>query len=238
MASSHSSAIPRFLLPQAGRIWQRANLGNRLRSPDLPVVRHASSISKDAKGKPIVLEKPERFNPPSHGARLPNKNRPQQFQHYGGSLSPEDQAAQRRREYPGLPAPEGTWDHWFWHNRALHMTITMGTLAGLALYTLAENFKHTTPFADMLPSSSDYRERPLASLHTLYEVWKLTQLHESTVVAAKRKRTIDDVAKRAEYRKAHGLKPEGSWGKRTARTDADAPPPPEPGKREKWLGIF
>lgn len=124
MASS-CSAIPRFLLPQSGRIWQRANLGNKLRSSDLPVVRHASSISKDANGKPVVLEKPEKFNPPSHGARLPKKTRPQQFQHYGGSLSAEDLAAQRRKEYPGLPPPPGTWDHWFWYNRALHMSITM-----------------------------------------------------------------------------------------------------------------
>lgn len=125
MASSYS-AIPRFLLPQSGRIWQRANLGNKLRSSDLPIVRYASGISKDSKGKPIVLEKPEKFNPPSHGARLPKKNkRPEQFQHYGGSLSADDLAAQRRREYPGLPAPEGTWAHWFWRSRALHLSITM-----------------------------------------------------------------------------------------------------------------
>lgn len=124
MASSYA-AIPRFLLPQSGRIWRRANLGKNLRSSDLSSVRYASSVSKDAKGNPIVLEKPERFNPPSHGARLPRKNRPQQQQHYGGSLSAEDLAAQRKKEYPGLPAPEGTWGHWFWNSRAVHLSITM-----------------------------------------------------------------------------------------------------------------
>ncbi|ROW03726.1 hypothetical protein VMCG_05471 [Cytospora schulzeri] len=237
MASPYS-AIPRFLLPQSGRIWQRANLGNKLRScPDLPVVRYASGITKDAKGKPIVLEKPEKFNPPSHGARLPNKNRPQQFQHYGGSLSADDLAAQRKKEYPGLPAPEGTFGHWFWHSRALHLSITMGTLAGLAFFTIAENFKRTTPFADMLPSSSDYREQPLESMRTLYEVWQLTQLHNSAIVAGQRKKSIDDVAKRAEYRKAHGIEQDGGLGSWSVKGNAQVLQT-EPGKREKWFGIF
>lgn len=112
-----------------------------------------------------------------------------------------------------------------------------GTLAGLALFTLVENFKRTTPFADMLPSSSDYREQPLASARTLYEVWQLTQLHNSTVVAGRRKKSVDDVAKRAEYRKAHGIEQDGGLGSWTARGDAQAMQP-EPGKRQKWFGIF
>ncbi|KUI58745.1 hypothetical protein VP1G_06009 [Cytospora mali] len=236
MASSYS-AIPRFLLPQSGRIWQRANLGNKLRSSDLSAVRYASGVSRDAKGKPIVLEKPERFNPPSHGARLPRKTRPQQHQHYGGSLSPEDIAAQKRKEYPGLPAPEGTWGHWFWHSRAIHLSITMGTLASLAIFTIVENFKRTTPFADMLPSGSDYREQPLESMRTLYEVWHLTQLHNSTIVAEKRKKSVDDVAKRAEYRKAHGLEQSGGLGNWTTKGNGEVLQP-ESGKREKWFGIF
>lgn len=123
------SSIPRFLLPQSGLIWRRANLGNQLRaSPELLTVRHASNhTAKPAgkKGKVMILEKPERFNPPSHGARLPRKtNRPEQ-QHYGGALSGEEVAAQRTKEYPGLPAPQGTWAHWFWNSKALHLTITM-----------------------------------------------------------------------------------------------------------------
>lgn len=144
MAASHVS-IPRFLLPQAGPVWPRVNLGNRhLRTLKPLVVRYAS-LSNAAKGnrspneprpksKPkarvMVLEKPETFNPPSHGARLPNKARQQQYQqqqqqHYGGSLSADELAAQRTREYPGMPPPRGTWAHWFWTSRALHMTITM-----------------------------------------------------------------------------------------------------------------
>lgn len=132
MAASSSSAIPRFLLPQSGRIWRRANLGihNRRQFSDpVPrIVRYASASStKGAKAppsKPIVLEQPTRFNPPSHGARLPRKDRPQQ-QHYGGSLSSEEISSQRRREYPGLMAPQGTWAHWFWNSQGLHLSITL-----------------------------------------------------------------------------------------------------------------
>lgn len=104
-----------------------------------------------------------------------------------------------------------------------------------------ENFKRNTPFADMLPSGSDFREAPLESMRTLYEVWQLTELHNSAVVAGKRKKNVDDIAKRAEYRKAHGLEQEGGFGSWTARGDRGdvETPQPEPGtKREKWLGIF
>lgn len=137
--ASHFS-IPRFLLPQSGPVWRRANLGNRLRNPEaLLVVRYFASSNAAKAGKAgkakqqqqqqqkqkiIVLEKPEKFNPPSHGARLPSKNRPPQ-QHYGGPVSGEEAAAQRKKDYPGLPPPQGTWSHWFWHSRVLHMSITM-----------------------------------------------------------------------------------------------------------------
>lgn len=139
MASS-SLAIPRFLLPQSGRIWQRANLGihnhnhnhRHLPSPDRRIVRYASASSKGSKpqAKPIVLEQPEKFNPPSHGARLPRKDRPRQ-QHYGGALSTEELSSQGRKEYPGLMAPQGTWSYWFWNSQGLHLSITLVSLSGL-----------------------------------------------------------------------------------------------------------
>lgn len=134
LMASHFS-IPRFLLPQSGPVWRRANLGNRLRNPEALrlVVRYYASSNAAKTGRPsqqrqkqkvIVLEKPDKFNPPSHGARLPSKNRPPQ-QHYGGPVSGDEAAAQRKKDYPGLPPPQGTWSHWFWHSRGLHATITM-----------------------------------------------------------------------------------------------------------------
>ncbi|PSR82246.1 hypothetical protein BD289DRAFT_461814 [Coniella lustricola] len=234
MASTFS--IPRFLLPRSGHIWRGANFGPRARNADTLMVRYASNTAKDAKGKPIVLEKPARFNPPSHGARLPTKGRPQQ-QHYGGSLSADEAAAQRRREYPGMPAPQGTWAHWFWSSKVLHLCITTGTLLSLAFYTYCENFKASSPFTEMLPTWSDFGQHPFMSLGTVHEVWKLTTLHNSTITGEKRKKKVDDVAKRSEYRKAHGLEQKGAFGNWTARKEPDTSAP-ELGKREKWFGIF
>jgi hypothetical protein len=116
-----TTSIPRFLLPQTGRLWQRFRVPNAAATSSV-LIRYASTkIGKD--GKPLVLEKPTRFNPPSHGARLPkNKATPR---HYGGDLRFEEAQAQKTKDYPGLPAPEGTWAHWFWNSRAFHLAITM-----------------------------------------------------------------------------------------------------------------
>lgn len=120
--------IPRFLLPRSGLIWRRPNLGNALRNPELRVVRrNASNTAKNANKGQIVLEKPEKFNPPSHGARLPKGNRPHQH-HYGGSLSAEELSAQKIRDYPGMPPPKGSIGHWFLYNRALHTILPIVSL--------------------------------------------------------------------------------------------------------------
>lgn len=108
--------IPRFLLPLQGPLWRgvRIPLSQNIR------VRFASS--SDRSQKPIVLEKPAKFNPPSHGSRLKRNTTPR---HYGPQLTPSEIAARGRKHYPGLMAPEGTWSHWFWHSRLLHTFITM-----------------------------------------------------------------------------------------------------------------
>jgi hypothetical protein len=73
-----------------------------------------------------VLAKPERFTPPSHGARLPKNNPPR---HYGGELSYEEASAQAVRDYPGMPPPEHTLAHRFLHNRWIHVVITVVCVA-------------------------------------------------------------------------------------------------------------
>lgn len=96
--------------------------------------RHASNKSKaqpsSSKGKPIYLEKPARFNPPSHGSRLPsgkNKERRQEAalpRSYGPELTEE----QRAKQYPHMMPNEGTFMHWFLTNRAIHAWITLVSL--------------------------------------------------------------------------------------------------------------
>ncbi len=56
---STPTSIPRFLLPQTGAIWRRLQVASSGR-PSRVSIRFSSTGAKD---KPIVLEKPERFNP-------------------------------------------------------------------------------------------------------------------------------------------------------------------------------
>ncbi|KAL2185137.1 hypothetical protein L209DRAFT_756126 [Thermothelomyces heterothallicus CBS 203.75] len=203
--------IPRFLLPQTGLIWRQAapaasapaSVSTRSRV-FLRLARSSSSSSSSA-GAPSgqrVLAKPERFNPPSHGSRLPKKSIPR---HYGGDLSFEEASAQASRDYPGLPPPPNTFAHWFLHSRWIHVVITVGTLTGLAIYTFALSFQRTSPFADMLPPASEYLYHPISSVRVLIEVLRLHEAHKAERINEKRRRNVEDVAKRAAYRKAHGL---------------------------------
>ncbi|KAG7285227.1 hypothetical protein NEMBOFW57_009848 [Staphylotrichum longicolle] len=225
MASAPSS-IPRFLLPQSGLIWRRAATRAPIRAP-IPApassrlfLRLASNSTKQPPASgPRVLAKPERFNPPSHGSRPPKKTPPR---HYGGDLSAEETTAQAAREYPGMLPPKNTRAHWFLHNRWIHVVITVGTLTGLAIYTFALSFSRTSPFADMLPPASDYLRHPIASLRMLVEVLRLHEAHKTARISEKRKRNVEDVAKRAAYRKAHGLPDEmGLFGQKMAVINLD-----------------
>ena len=83
--------------------------------------RPASSSSKPVpKGR--LLEKPTRFNPPSHPARLPRRNRQPAF---SVPLSAKEKEQQKTKQYPHMMPPEGTFFHWFLTNRTIHVWITM-----------------------------------------------------------------------------------------------------------------
>ncbi|KAI0878474.1 hypothetical protein GGS24DRAFT_443050 [Hypoxylon argillaceum] len=209
--------------------------------------------------KPIVLEKPERFNPPSHGARLPRSTP----KHYGGPMSAGEIQAQRLKSYPGLPPPPNTWSHWFINKRGFHLFITLGTLTSLALYTFAANFQANSPYADLIPPIGEFPRHPFQYIGVCFDVFRMNELYESEQASEKRRRKVEDVTKRNEYRKAHGLGPEiGLFGSKASpyapeeplaepAEAADAAPveskEPEPsvavevtpdGKRKKFWGIF
>lgn len=163
-----------------------------------------------------VLEKPARFNPPSHGARL--RRGPPRYA--GPQLSQEERDAQRTRKYPNMMPAEGTFLHWFLNNRAIHLYITMGTLCSLAGYSFLLSFKQSTKFADMLPSASDMIMHPIQSTRACLEVLRLHQIQISEETAERRRRRVEDVKKRSDYRKTHGLETEafGGW---TEKTDTE-----------------
>ena len=122
-----TTSIPRFLLPQSGSLWR--GLGRTAKpsrtgsSTGRFSLRFASSTPKAEKPAQRVLEKPERFNPPSHGARLPRRNGISR--HYGGDLTKEEVLAQVKQEYPGLMAPGGTLAYRIIYSKWIHLTITM-----------------------------------------------------------------------------------------------------------------
>lgn len=84
----------------------------------LPVgIRHASSTPPP---KPRLLEKPDRFNPPSHPSRLRSKHRS-----YGAPLPEHERRAQKTRSYPHMMPAEGTFTHWFLTNKSIHLWISI-----------------------------------------------------------------------------------------------------------------
>ncbi|KAK5660916.1 hypothetical protein OQA88_12289 [Cercophora sp. LCS_1] len=193
-----TTTVPRFLLPQSGLIWR--GIARTTRTGRVHI-RFAST--KPPASGPRVLEKPERFNPPSHGSRLPRKGGPK---HYGGDLSQEEVAAQTRKEYPGMMAPVGSLAYRIISSKWIHLTITLkGTLTSLALWSWSMNLKRNSPFADMIPPGKDFLYHPFSSLRTLFEVIRLDELRTSAIVAEKREREVSDVGKRQRYRTAHGL---------------------------------
>lgn len=200
--------------------------------------------------KSLVLEKPDKFRPPSHGSRLPKNSTPR---HYGGSLSAAEVQAQKVKDYPGLPPPENTWAHWFFTNKTIHLVLTLGTLTGLAIFTFVMNFKIKSPFVDMIPPFEEFKSHPISYLKTCVEIIRLHEAHQSAITTEKRKRQIEDMAKRNEYRQAHGLPVPTGFESMFDRpkpvpvvetTPEPVPaveelkPHPDDGKRKKIWGIF
>lgn len=281
--SGHIPSTHRLLFPHRGQFWQRPRVllhhtesGKASAGSGHVLVRFASAkiLATKKPTKPPVLEKPSRFNPPSHGSRLPKKQGPK---HYGGDLSEREYQAREAKEYPGMMAPKGTTAHWFWHNRMLHAVMSLvclrsrsvrspshgtlwwtdrayqGTLAVLAIYTWVENFKRSSPYVDMLPAFSDFFTQPISSASQLVQVIRLNTAHHASIVHEKRMMRVNDVQKRQEYRKAHGLDPTPSvpWLPKEKKpveapiSEADVAPQQEtlkPGEaeagRKKWLGIL
>jgi hypothetical protein len=254
------TVIPRFRLPLQGPAWR----GLAPRNQHI-IVRFASSSSTkgggsgnsgsgSGSGKPIVLEKPLKFNPPSHGSRLKRNVTPR---HYGPQLTPEEVAAQNQRFYPGVMAPEGTWSHWFWNSRLLHVFITMGTLFILGVLTFFMNYSTNSPFKDLLPPISDLWRQPVHFFNTWTRVIVMHEQEKALRAGEHRTAHQNDVAKRRYYMKMHGIETKdpitavfgkGEPEKTDAQIEAEAlglePPPAAEGaaeskpQRKKMFGLF
>ena len=116
-----SATIPRFLLPR-GYLLSSSHFPKLVKQPQishrtLPICRNASASTP----KPRVLEKPTRFNPPSHGRRLKQQS-PRQ---YGPKLTGEQKTEQRTKQYPNMMPAEGTFMHWFLTSKGIHTFISL-----------------------------------------------------------------------------------------------------------------
>jgi hypothetical protein len=114
-----SARIPHFLLPRGLPLQFKQST---LISHQLPLVRYASSkpkASKPISKGPIVLEKPAKFNPPSHGQRI--KATPRNYP--GPKLSDLEEQEKKTKQYPHMMPAEGTAMHWFLTNKSIHIYI-------------------------------------------------------------------------------------------------------------------
>lgn len=116
-----STPIPRFLLPR-GYMLPYTQLAKSVKPPHiahrtLPICRYASASTS----KPRVLEKPTKFNPPSHGKRL----KQQVPRHYGPQLTGEQKTEQEKKKYPNMMPAPGTFMHWFLTSRGIHTFISL-----------------------------------------------------------------------------------------------------------------
>jgi hypothetical protein len=85
------------------------------------LIRAASSTSSQ---KPIVLEQPDKFRPPSHPSRLTSR-RGRAPAAYNQGTTAEEQETQKTRTYPHMFPEKGSFMHWFLTDRWIHIWITM-----------------------------------------------------------------------------------------------------------------
>jgi len=175
--------------------------------------------------------------------------------HYGAVITPEELAAQKAKSYPGVMAPEGTWQHWFWHSKILHTCITIGTLFVLGLCTFFMHYATYSPYKDLVPPISDLWTRPFHYFSMWKHVIILHEQHKNVRATEEKLARQNDNMKQRYYRKMHGIeeknpihsvfgKPQDD--KTDAQIEADAlgrelteeemkEVKPE---RKKWLGIW
>ncbi|EXJ70891.1 uncharacterized protein A1O5_05883 [Cladophialophora psammophila CBS 110553] len=165
------------------------------------IVRRAAST--EGGGKPIVLEQPDKFRPPSHPARLNRPRRPPAA--YNQGTTSEEKERQKTKSYPHMFPNKGSFMHWFLTDRWIHLWITMGTLTILACITFTQSFMRTSPYAHLVPPVSSFPLHPINYIRETLSVLRLHVDYETAKTNESRQQKILDAQKRRLYRRAHGL---------------------------------
>ncbi|KAF1956227.1 hypothetical protein CC80DRAFT_445955 [Byssothecium circinans] len=207
MTPLHS--IPRALLLRGP--FLRQNLPLTPSFPASTALRYASSSSnprtlseqfrrrqqQQQQAQPVIPQ-PDKYRPPSHGKRTPRSETAQRS--YGPPLTEEDKKRMRTKKYPNMMSPEGTFSHWFLHNKVIHLWITMGILVTLAIGAWYMDFMSKTIYAHLLPERKDFFRHPFQSARRAVEVYQMHIAQQSQEAAEKRLRKQEDVEKRKQYR--------------------------------------
>jgi hypothetical protein len=122
--------IPTFLLPRGPPsthiLRTLQHQPTRAFSATRPAFKKANA---NANSKPRVLEKPDKFRPPSHPQRYvapsPKNAPPGQPFEYGPRTTPKQIEEQNTKQYPNMFPPEGTVMHKFLTSKWIHIWIAM-----------------------------------------------------------------------------------------------------------------
>lgn len=243
-------SIPPFLLPRGlpTRTTLRTLQSRKLSSTPVLSARN----KKPETNKSRILEKPDKFRPPSHPQRLvtPVARTPSgQPLNYGPRLSSAEREAQNKKQYPNMFPPEGTVMFKFLTSRWIHIWIAMvrlifysslqiasmnsankymqSILTTLATFTFTTNFKATSPFAHLLPPWSGLLTDPFNTVSQAISVFKMDKQHNSVLAREHRQRRVNDAEKRRQYRVAHGME-EPSEEDKAGQTQVEAVDPQSP----------
>ncbi|KAI5302472.1 protein transport protein S31 [Ascosphaera pollenicola] len=192
---------------------------NALRAlPALPLLRNPSSLrfaSSSKKPEPIkpanILEKPDKFRPPSHGSRLPRggaAGRTTRFEpvnYPGPKESQETIDARKTKKYPNMFPAEGTLMYKFLTSKGIHLWIAFSVLFTLASFTWKTEFARNSPYAHLLPTWGALLVHPVDTVAQFIQVMKMHSEHVTIQTAERRKKNAEDVERRRLYRVAHGL---------------------------------
>ncbi|KAF2869994.1 hypothetical protein BDV95DRAFT_678170 [Massariosphaeria phaeospora] len=240
-------SIPRFLLPRAYHLLRpqaRPLLPNTLlrhaSSQPKTNSRHPKSLSEQLRRRQAaapVIPQPDKYRPPSHGNATPRSESGQRS--YGPALTAEDRERMRKKKYPNMMSPEGTFSHWFLNNRGIHAWFMMGILLTLAVAAWYMELMHKTIYAELFPTKREFLRHPMQSSSRFIEVYKMHVMHTSQLTAERRLKKQEDVEKRKQFRLARVREAEerGEEYQDDPRYYVD-----ETGVRrrrvKKWLGIW
>ncbi|EWC47669.1 hypothetical protein DRE_03289 [Drechslerella stenobrocha 248] len=221
-----TTAVRRLLLPQWP--WPAATYANGslkllhrgASGPLLPFTttkRFLRIPPKFPKPQAPVLEKPARYNPPSH----PTGPRQRESVH---KPLPQQPHKDERTHYPGLMPAPGTITHWILHSPKLHGLVAVSVLVGLALYVMYRNFMEHDEAAQL--AFWDWRH-PVLSLRSFAHAYRESDRINTARIMEKRRQISEDMERKAHYRyvvegrvggSSEGL---GSWGVRRTQKDDD-----------------